>query len=125
MIVGNLTISDIRFWIHLGNSKEERSILQPISIDIDLSFLATCKASDTDDINDGVCYEKLVLFIKQTIHDHQFNLIERCAKYLHNQIVEYLDRQNCKDVEAKVVVHKINIPVENIHGSVSFSYSSR
>ena len=117
-----LKISDIKLWVHLGVSKEEKHLKQPVSIDIKIDFTTIPEAINTDNINDAICYTKIVDLINKTIRLREFNLIEYLAMEIHKSINQEIMKSNYKNSQIKVKVTKTKPPVDNIHGGVSFTF---
>lgn len=114
-----LSINDLRLWASLGNSLEEQANLQPISLYIQLSFITKPLACITDNLNDGVCYAKIVELVRNILQIKVFNLLEHLTSYLHTEIQQYLEKI-FPNIELKIIVNKLSPPVANIFGGVTF-----
>ena len=118
-----LIISDLRLWVYLGCSSEEKHLKQPISIDINLLFAKAPTAIATDDLVDAVCYAQLTELAKLAAAEKKYNLIEHLAAKIHQAITTELITADYKDANLKVKVTKLKSPIDGIHGGVSFVYS--
>jgi len=119
-----LSICDLRLWLHLGCSDEERSQRQLTSIAIEINLSAPPIGCDTDKLEDTICYYNIVNSIEKKIKDQYFNLIEHVAARVH----EITDSSitNCRDLitSVNVVVQKVNAPMENVFGGTKFMYQA-
>ena len=113
-----LAISDLRLWLHLGCSEQEKFLPQPISLDIQIEFNSCPEGVQDDNLDGVICYAVLTKKIKEFCEIRRFNLIENVAASVHSIISKVV-------VDAKITVKatKIKSPVESIHGGVSFTYS--
>ncbi len=119
----HLQISDLRQWVHLGCSDQEKHLPQLVAFDVDIAFQGSPKAIHTDEIKDGFCYAEAAELIKKCIKSKPYNLIEYLAADVYEVIREALDKQEYKAAEISVTVHKLSPPVPDIHGAVSFTIS--
>ncbi|MDE5056158.1 dihydroneopterin aldolase [Wolbachia endosymbiont of Drosophila bicornuta] len=72
----NLLISDLRLWVHLGYSAEEKYHSQLVSVNIDFTFKSHHLGLTTDRLEDTICYLEVVQSIQSLVQSKQFNLIE-------------------------------------------------
>ena len=120
--LSNLIISDLRVWVHLGCSIQERHHAQCVSFDICITFSKNPKATASDDLNDGFCYAKAIDLIKEAAGSKNYNMIEHLAAYVHNILNTSLEQKGFSDASLAVTVVKLSPPVPDIHGGVSFTY---
>ncbi len=120
--VCKLSIKDLRLWVHLGCSPEERTNPQPISITLKLYFTKLPKGTITDVLTDTVCYFQITKLVEEIIAGRNFNLIEHLAHTIHEAVHKYLNSLEHGDATLKVIVNKLSPPVPNVLGGVSFSY---
>lgn len=120
--LSKLIISDLRLWVHLGCSQQERHHAQCVSFDICITFPENPKATASDDLNDGFCYAQATDLIKEAIESKSYNMIEHLATYVHNILHTSLKQKGFSDAYSSVTVVKLSPPVPNIHGGVSFTY---
>ena len=121
----NLAINDLRLWVHLGCSSEEKHHSQMISVNINIEFIQHPEGCNSDDLNDTVCYLKLTQHISSYLENKKFNLIEFLAKKIHEIIEDFVS--NFKKIISSITVeiHKISPPVANVHGGVKWMHSSK
>ncbi|NRB11176.1 MAG: dihydroneopterin aldolase [Rickettsiaceae bacterium] len=118
-----LIISDLRIWVYLGCSLEEKHHKQPISIDINLLFTTMPVAINTDNIADVICYAKLTKLAKLAAEQKKYNLIEHLAANIHKAIITEVLQAGYKDTSLKIKVTKMKPPIDGVHGGVSFIYN--
>lgn len=82
----NLLISDLRLWVHLGYSVEERLYPQSVSINVDFIFKSPPLGLMTDRLEDTVCYLEIVQNIQSLAQSKQFNLIEHLPHDIYRAI---------------------------------------
>lgn len=122
--LSNLTVSDLRLWVHLGCSEQEKYHAQCVSFDIDIVFSEAPQGTLSDDLKDAFCYAEATKLIKITIENKRYNLIEHLAADVHNILTTSLKKQMFNDATLSVTVIKLSPPVADIHGGVSFTYRS-
>ncbi|MFT4694728.1 MAG: dihydroneopterin aldolase [Francisella sp.] len=82
----SLFLQNMQIFVSLGCSEEERANRQLIEIDLELLFPKNFNASDTDDLNETICYYTLRNKIQAFCDDISCNLIEYLAKQIYNFI---------------------------------------
>ncbi len=117
-----LIVSDLRLWVYLGCSLEEKHYKQPISIDINLFFTTAPSATSSDNIADVMCYDKLTKLAKLEATQKKYNLIEHLAARIHQAIITEVLQAGYKDSTLKIKVTKLKPPIDNVLGGVSFVY---
>ncbi|WP_353288091.1 dihydroneopterin aldolase [Wolbachia endosymbiont (group B) of Gerris lacustris] len=122
MVACNLLISDLRLWVHLGCSAEEKFSPQLVSIDIDFTFKSPLLGLTTDQLKDTICYLEVVQNIQSLVQGKQFNLIEHLTHEIYRAISNLLLRKKHIISSVKVTTHKIAPPVPGVHGGVFFTY---
>lgn len=115
----NLTISDLKLWIHLGCSDQEKYHPQLVSFDILIDFFQNPQAVLSDKLEDSVCYANITNIVKETISNKKYNLIEYLAANTYDEIIKHTGN---KEISLTVTVKKLSPPVKDIHGYVSFTY---
>lgn len=113
-----LNISDVRLWIKIGCSDEERALPSCISFDIQL-HLRDIPALQSDKLEDTICYAEVVSKISQFCQERSFNLIEFLAAQVHEMIKNLVNLPANKII---VKATKLSSPIANIVGGVSFVY---
>ncbi|QJT94555.1 dihydroneopterin aldolase [Wolbachia endosymbiont of Diaphorina citri] len=122
MVACNLLISDLRLWVHLGCSAEEKSSPQLVSIDVDFTFKSPPSGITTDQLKDTICYLEVVQSIQSLVQGKQFNLIEHLTHEIYRAINNLLLRKKHIISSVRVTTHKIAPPVPGVHGGVFFTY---
>lgn len=122
MVACNLLISDLRLWVHLGCSAEEKSSPQLVSIDVDFTFKSPPSGLTTDQLKDTICYLEVVQNIQSLVQSKQFNLIEHLTHEIYRAINNLLLRKKHIISSVRVTTHKIAPPVPGVHGGVFFTY---
>ncbi|WPY00154.1 Dihydroneopterin aldolase [Candidatus Trichorickettsia mobilis] len=120
-----LKITDLRLWVHLGCSAEERSNPQAVSISAHFVFPVAPKGAYTDLISDSICYRRAVELIKEAVEGKEFNLIEHLAVRVYDALFSYINEVGYNNLKIKVVATKISPPIPGLYGGVSFSYSGK
>jgi dihydroneopterin aldolase len=120
----NLTVSDLRLWVHLGCSEQEKHHAQCVSFDIGIVFSEAPQGTISDDLKDAFCYAEATQLIKITVENKRYNLIEHLAADVHNILTLSLKKQEFNNATLSVTVIKLSPPVADIHGGVSFTYRS-
>ncbi|MEI8295515.1 MAG: dihydroneopterin aldolase [Alphaproteobacteria bacterium] len=119
-----LSILDLRVWLHLGCSDQERFNPQLVSFNIELEFKEAPKGSSTDTIEDTVCFATLAQAIKSFCQTKQFHLIEHLGAEVHQVVAKSLGQHIGLVALINVTVHKIAPPVPDLHGGAVFTYCS-
>lgn len=118
----NLLIQDLRLWVHLGCSTEEKFHSQLVSINVDFTFKSPPVGFITDRLEDTVCYLEVVQSIQSLAQSKQFNLIEHFTRDVYIIISKLLMQKRHTISSIKVATHKVAPPVPDVHGGVLFTY---
>ncbi len=116
-----LQINDLRLWIAIGCSEEEKALPHCVSLDISIQFKEAVLATLNDNIESTFCYAEVVNRVKELCSKKKFNLIEYLAGEVHRLVNEMIQ----VPVEITVKATKLLPPVPDIYGGVSFTYSSK
>lgn len=81
------------------------------------------KGTVTDQLDDTVCYLKLVQAIQNLCQKKRFNLIEHLGYDVHQVVTTLLKDHSQNVADLKVTVRKIAPPVPGVHGGVTFTYA--
>lgn len=114
-----LQINDLRLWVAIGCSDEEKALPRCISLDISIQFKSQVIATVNDNLESALCYAEVVRRVNELCCDKQFNLIEYLAGEVHRCVSEMVQLPVEK---ITVKATKLLPPVPNIHGGVSFTY---
>ncbi|QKX01643.1 FolB domain-containing protein [Wolbachia endosymbiont of Cruorifilaria tuberocauda] len=118
----NLFIQDLRLWVHLGCSLEEKLHSQLVSINVDFAFKSPPLGLITDRLEDTICYLEVVQSIKSLAQSKQFNLIEHFTYDIYVAISNLVTQKMHIISSIRVVTHKVAPPVPDLHGGVTFTY---
>ena len=110
-----LEINKLIIPIIIGVGSEERSNRQDIEINIKITFDDLPKACLSAQIEETICYDKLVKIINEFCGKNQFLLIEELAYKLH----QYL-KQNFVPAKLELQICK-NPPIEQIKENCCFT----
>lgn len=75
-----------------------------------------------DNLEDTVCYSRLVQNIKNFCRDKKFNLVEHLAAEVYKKVNGSLQKNLSLVTSITVTAHKVSPPVADIHGGVTFTY---
>ncbi|ACN95595.1 dihydroneopterin aldolase [Wolbachia endosymbiont of Carposina sasakii] len=118
----NLLISDLRLWVHLGYSAEEKYHSQLVSVNIDFTFKSPPLGLTTDRLEDTICYLEVVQSIQSLVQSKQFNLIEHLTHDIYRTINNLVMQKKLIISSIGVTIHKVAPPVPSVHGGVFFTY---
>ncbi|MGL9732825.1 MAG: dihydroneopterin aldolase [Wolbachia sp.] len=118
----NLIIKDLRLWVHLGCSTEEKFNSQLVSINVDFTFKSSPLGLITDQLEDTICYLEVVQSIQSLALSKRFNLIEYLTHDIYLAISNFLTQKSNIISSIRVTTHKIAPPVPDVHGGVLFTY---
>ncbi|AEE26268.1 dihydroneopterin aldolase [Francisella hispaniensis] len=110
----SLFLSDIEIYVSLGCSEEERAYKQMITLDLELEFSQNYSASNSDNLEETICYYTLRNNIQQFCDSISCNLIE----YLAKQIYLFIGEKH-RDITIKYLKLNKKPPVSQI-GSACF-----
>ncbi|XP_076238634.1 putative dihydroneopterin aldolase [Calliopsis andreniformis] len=118
----NLLISDLRLWVHLGYSAEEKFHSQLVSVSIDFTFKSSPLGLTTGRLEDTTCYLEVVQSIQSHVQSKQFNLNDHLTHEIYRAIHNLLVQKQRIISFIKVTTHKVAPPVPGVHGDVLFTY---
>ncbi len=110
-----LEINNLVLTLKIGLTEQERSYSQEINFKIKITFNSPPQACYSDNIDDTICYERLVNLIKEFCKKNQFKLIESLAFKLHHYIQELVLHN-----PVELTVSK-KPPIDSIKGHCSFT----
>lgn len=113
-------ISDLRIWVNLGYSKEEKFHPQTVSFNISVELISCPKAADTDLLKDTICYDGVIQVLINHCKSKKFNLIEHLAKSAFDEISAYLISYKSMIKSITIELHKLSPPVINLCGGVKW-----
>lgn len=112
--MGRLGIEGMKFHAYHGHYEEENIIGTDFLVDVYFT-MSLHKAGETDSIKDTVNYEDIYQICAETM-SFQYELIEKVAKSILDEIVKLLDRKkveigDTESIEVLVRVRKLNPPL--------------
>ncbi len=119
-----LQISDLRLWVHLGCSEQEKHHPQQVSVNVYFKFKIPPEAIKTDNLQQTICYKEVIEAIKLNCVSRCFNLIEFLTQEIYICIRNILDK-NKNLVDIDIIVKKISPPIPDVFGGVIFSCSEQ
>lgn len=119
--MSKLIFNDLRIWVHLGCSHEEKVNKQVVSIDVEIEYNNNPAGIYDDNLDNVLCYKTLIELIQNHIRvKEEYNLIEHIAFIVHETVVSYARSVNYEDIKVTVRVKKISSLVPGLCGNVSF-----
>lgn len=111
-----LLIPEIACEINIGWTEEERSTPQAITVAVSLHLHKAPRGCETDELDDTICYDRLVETIHNTYQGRSFKLIEHLAYHIQQAITPLIGEAN-----ASITVSKVNPPIPTLTKPVSFT----
>ncbi|MDR0555741.1 MAG: dihydroneopterin aldolase [Holosporaceae bacterium] len=118
-MIKQLDLLGYEMFVIVGSREEERITKHRILVNISLRFSEKNMACDTDDLSHTVCYEELISLVDAKLQNSSFNLIEKIAKFLYDEISTHL---NNSTILKRIRVTKPELPIKNLP-SAAFLYS--
>ena len=112
-----LEIHSLMASLRIGNDPKERNTPQEVAIDITIGFASPPSEEKTDELKHSVCYSKICTAVRELTAQKSFSLIEKLSFEVLTKVKQLLPPGTC----ARVRVHKINPPVQNLKGGVSYT----
>ena len=107
-----ILLRNIILYAHLGVKKEEREVRQKISLDVELS-LDLEEATQTDNLEKTVDYEKVYGLIKERIEAKKYHLLEALAQDIAREILKNFKVEEVL-VQAKKPQVKLASPLDYV-----------
>ena len=116
-----LQVKQYRMWLCIGVTEEERRVPQPVDIDIEVRLAELPLATETDDLEDTVCYATLLERIGAVAAEKPIKLLEHLVAKLGEAVQAFVlgkgyQRNQCN---LRVAVTKVVTPVRGILGGVT------
>lgn len=112
-----MEVRSARLRVRLGCSALERAQPQEVDLDVMVRFDDYPAACESDELKDTVCYAELIESARAVCEKREFKLIEKLA----NEIYRRLRYQVPPESDLWLRVIKLNPPIADLHGGVSFS----
>jgi dihydroneopterin aldolase len=115
-----LEVRDLSVPVRLGCSAEERAVPQEARFSLTLELPRPPRACQTDRLEDTICYATICDAIRAVATSGEFATVER----LGAAALERLRAALPPDVRARLRVHKVRPPVEDLLGGAIFELES-
>lgn len=111
-----LGVESLGLSVRLGCSREERLQPQEVRVSVEFRFPEAPLGTQTDALEDTICYAKVSRVIQQHCESREYQLVEKIA----HEIYGLLRVLSGSSVEIGISVHKVRPPVENLRGGTFF-----
>jgi len=89
---------------------------QEIRVSIDIIFLETPQAFQTDELKDTLCFAEICTMLRQLYSQGEYKTVERMLKLGDEKLSDHLP----KSAKFILKIHKVNPPIEGLLGGVFF-----
>ncbi len=121
-VASYLEISGLTIDTIIGCYDYEKEAKQTIEIDIVIEFSSCPKICQTDNIDDGVCYDSMIKNIENYCENNKHNTIENLsysiAQLIKNNI--NIEKENISSISVKI--KKNPLKIENLKNGAIFCY---
>lgn len=116
-LYSSLHIHQLELHLNLGWRNKERSQEQAVFLDMDIRFPSPPKACKTDNLDDTICYAKLIEVIREKISAKKYRLIEHvCAEI-------YTITKNHWKKNTRITIRLTKYPrIDGLKKGVTFDY---
>lgn len=108
-----MRIRDFEVWVNLGCSREEQSVKQPVSYQVNIEFFSVVAGEVTDHLNDAIDYVELMNRLKIQSEKKSYHLIEHMCSEATKDLKEYLKSRGVRG-QLTVQLLKKRVPVSNL-----------
>lgn len=110
-----LTVQAVEFNSYIGVTEDERRVLQPMRVDLELDYPkgALSSAADSDDISQTIDYTRAVESVIQIGTHGEYRLVERMAEKMVQALFAELAIAG-----VTLWVRKLKPPIKDVHDSV-------
>lgn len=115
-----IIVNGLRFYAYHGVNPEEKEKGQPFIVDI-TAYSDLAKPSRTDDLGDTVNYSKMSKTVRRVMEESKYNLIEKVAGRICEEILAEYNGIN----EVEVTVKKPQAPMSGDFDYVAVSITRR
>lgn len=105
-----IKLKNLRFYGYHGVLEEENKIGQKFIVDLDL-LTDLKKPGQSDDVEDTINYALVYDIVRRIVENEQFNLIEKLAQEIVNEIFQSFE----KVLEIEIEIKKPEAPVKGIY----------
>ena len=115
-----IQLRGIKVLAHCGVTKEERDVVQPFEIDLDLD-LDQSKAGKSDELNDTADYGLICDLIEKVVAEKEFSLMERFAQVIVDLVFEIDDLIEQITLTLKKLEPPVNVEITSAGVCISRS----
>ena len=112
----SLEVRDLRFWLPLGCTAEERAHPQEIGVTVEIRFAKAPGGVSSDELRDTVCFAALNSALARHFVGREYRLIEKIAGEVHQ-----VAREISSGASVVVRIHKLKPPLENLVGGAVYT----
>lgn len=112
-----ISLKGLQLTVTLGWTTPERKRKQTVCLDVYAAFPTPPTACETDQLEDTVCYDRLVRSLHQQLEGRAFKLIEHLGKTVHSILAALLPATSRLQVD---ITKYPDIP--GLTGGVCFHY---
>ncbi len=108
-----ISINNLNIYAYHGVNLEEKENGQNFIFDIKY-YLNIARACHTDDVNDTVSYAKVVKLVTKVFTERKFDLIERAAQVVADEILDNFSEISKVEITLKKPEAPIKADFENV-----------
>jgi dihydroneopterin aldolase len=109
-----LTLNELKFEISLGVYSHEKLIKQIVNVNVAINYQDMPKGCWSDKVEDVLCYDKLITYLRLKATEKHFELIENFAWFLFKEIAKY------SNINANISIEVLKDPKIEGLGSAGF-----
>lgn len=113
MAMGQIQITNMRFYTHNGVFAEEKTLGQQISVDVAVTYDIENKVKD-DDLSTTISYADVYEIVRDYVSQHDFNLMESVANGTLNTLLTALPTAD----KIQVSVKKYSVPIAGVFDDI-------
>ena len=110
-----LEIRELSLQLKLGSFEEERLKTQEVRVSIRFQFQTEPRATQSDQLEDTVCYAKLCEALRTELEKTEHHTIERLSEHA----VQIIHKQYGPNFSGTLLIHKVNPPIPGLLGGVA------
>lgn len=115
-----LHIHSLELNLNLGWRTKERALEQAIFLDMDIHFPTPPEACHTDDLDDTVCYAKLIEEIREKTSAKQYKLVEHLSADIYHLAKKHMPVNACINIRITKYPQ-----IAGLKNGVSFEYGDK
>lgn len=116
VLSAELQINELCYFVSLGCSDAEKSILQEVLISVSVVFANPPQACESDDLQNTICYAQIADCLFVSFENQKFNTIEKLA--MHSwQVVKKLCTEK---TQISIKINKVRPPIGRKNSGSTF-----